>query len=144
MTGGTGSIRREIFLPHSPEHVWRALTDSERLAEWLMPNDFEPRIGHRFTFRTQPNPRAGFDGVVHCEVVECSPPSRLAYSWAAGPLDSRVSYRLEPEAEGTRLFLEHSGFDPAGPEDVWRGAEYGWTKMLGALEGVVGESAARA
>lgn len=30
-------------------------------------NDFEPRIGHRFQFRTEPAP--GFDGVVNCEVL---------------------------------------------------------------------------
>ena len=57
------SIRREIVFPQSREVVWRALTDSAALAGWLMPNDFEPRVGHRFTFRTQPNPQAGFDGI---------------------------------------------------------------------------------
>lgn len=80
----TDSIRRELVFPQSREDVWRALTDSAALAEWLMPNDFEPRVGHRFTFRTQPNPQAGFDGIVHCEVLECAPPSRLAYTWAGG------------------------------------------------------------
>ncbi|TAK79147.1 MAG: SRPBCC domain-containing protein, partial [Dehalococcoidia bacterium] len=107
----TESIRRELTFPQSPETVWRALTDSARMAEWLMPNDFEPRVGHHFTFRTQPNPQAGFDGIVHCEVVECTPPGRLVYTWAGGGVDTRVTYQVEPEGAGTRLHFEQSGFD---------------------------------
>ncbi|MBI2916745.1 MAG: SRPBCC domain-containing protein [Chloroflexi bacterium] len=142
----TKSIQREIVFPQSREDVWRALTDSAVLAEWLLPNDFEPRVGHRFTFRTQPNPQAGFDGIVHCEVLECAPPSRLAYSWAGGPVvNTKVSYRLEPDGTGTRVFFEHSGFDVSQPwgESAFQGAEFGWGKMLDQLSGVVAGLAAR-
>ena len=87
----TNAIQREILVPQSRERVWRSLTESALLAEWMFPNDFEPRIGHRFTFRVPPNPKVGFDGLtVHCEVLECEPPSRLAFSWSAGA-DARYS-----------------------------------------------------
>jgi len=80
----TKTIRREILIPQPREQVWRALTDSIALAEWMYPNDFEPRVGHHFTFRVPPNPKVGFDGIiVYCEVIECEPPSRLTYSWPA-------------------------------------------------------------
>ena len=140
----TESIRREIAFPQSREDVWQALTDSAALAEWLMPNDFEPRVGHRFTFRTQPNPQAGFDGIVHCEVLECVPPSRLAYSWAGGGLDTRVSYRLEPDGDGTRVFFEQSGFDLSQPwgDASFRGAEAGWDRMHERLAHVIAGLAA--
>ncbi len=36
------------------ETVWRAITDPVRLARWLLENDFEPRVGHRFTLREAP------------------------------------------------------------------------------------------
>ncbi|MBI4218974.1 MAG: SRPBCC domain-containing protein [Chloroflexi bacterium] len=130
----TDSIRREIRFPQSREDVWRALTDSAVLARWLLPNDFEPRIGHRFTFRTQPNPQAGFDGIVHCEVLECTPPSVLAYTWAGGPVKTRVSYRLEPDGRGTRFLFEQSGFES---QQALKGAEYGWTRMLDQLTKVL-------
>src|SRR5262249_54956624 len=54
------------------------------------------------TFRVPPNPEAGFDGiVVRCQVLECEPPSRLAYSWSAGPIiDTQVIDRLEPDVTG--------------------------------------------
>lgn len=141
----TESIRREIVVPRSPEEVWRALTDSAALAEWMYPNDFKPRVGHRFTFQVPPNPQAGFDGIVRCEVLECAPPSRLAYSWAGGPVvGTIVRYRLEPQSDGTRLFFEHSGFDLSQPwgDQALKGAEFGWEKMLKALSRVVAGQAA--
>jgi uncharacterized protein YndB with AHSA1/START domain len=143
----TESIRRELSVPQSQEQVWRALTDSTSLAEWMYPNDIEPRVGHRFTFRVPPNPKVGFDGMtVRCEVLECEAPSRLAFSWSARGLgDTRVSFRLEPDGEGTRVFFEHSGFDVSHgwTKQAFRGAEFGWAKMLEQLPAVVADLAAR-
>lgn len=138
------TIQRELTLPQPPEQVWQALTESATLAEWMFPNDFEPRVGHRFTFRVPPDPRVHFEGLtVHCEVLECEPASRLVFSWSAGGpvVDTRVSFRLEPEGQGTRLFFEHSGFDLAQPfgEQAFQGAEFGWAKMLAQLSSVVSD-----
>jgi uncharacterized protein YndB with AHSA1/START domain len=143
----TDTIRREIRIPQPREQVWRALTESATLAEWMFPNDFEARVGHHFTFRVPPNPKVGFDGlIVHCEVVECESPSRLAFSWSAGGavVNTRVSFRLEPDGDGTRVHFEHSGFDISQPfgEQAVRGAEFGWAKMLKQLVAVVAGSAA--
>lgn len=102
------TLRFEECYPHAPEKVWRALTDSQAIAQWLMPNDFEPRLGHRFQFRTKPAP--GFDGIVNCEVLEIDPPNKLVYSWNGGGLATQVVWTLEKIPEGTRLRLDHSGF----------------------------------
>jgi uncharacterized protein YndB with AHSA1/START domain len=145
------TIRREILIPQPREQVWRALTESATLAEWMFPNDFEPRVGHRFTFQVPPNPKVNFDGlVVCCEVLECEPPSgsvggRLAFSWSAGGLEgTQVSFRLEPDGEGTRVLFEHSGFDVTQPwgEQAFKGAEFGWAKMLNQLTAVIAGLAA--
>ncbi|MFJ8582012.1 SRPBCC domain-containing protein [Micromonospora sp. NPDC093277] len=109
------SIAVDQFLAHPPARVWRVLTDSDLLARWLMPNDFRPVPGHRFTFRTTPRPGQDFDGVVHCEVLELDEPRRLRWAWRGGHLDTVVTWTLVPEGRGTRLFLEHSGFDPEDP-----------------------------
>jgi uncharacterized protein YndB with AHSA1/START domain len=143
----TNAIRKELVLPQSPDIVWRAITDSATLAEWMFPNDFEPRVGHEFTFRVPPNPQVSFEGLtVTCQVLECEPPrgveaGRLVFSWSAAELrDTRVSFRLEPEGDGTRVQFEHAGFDLSLPfgEQAMHGAEYGWAKMLKQL-GVLAE-----
>jgi uncharacterized protein YndB with AHSA1/START domain len=141
-----GTIQREVLFPQPREQVWRAITNSAALAEWMFPNDFEPRVGHHFTFRVPGNPEMNFDGLtVRCEVLECDPPDRLAFSWAAGgPVENtRVSFRLAPEGDGTRLFFEHSGFDVTQPfgQQALKGAEFGWAKMLKQLAAVVADAA---
>jgi uncharacterized protein YndB with AHSA1/START domain len=141
------TIQREILIPQPREHVWQAITDSATLAEWMFPNDFEPRVGHHFTFRVPPNPKMNFDGlVVRCEVLECQPPNRLIFSWSAGaPVENtQVSFQLEPDGEGTRLHFEHSGFDVAHPfgEQAFKGAEFGWAKMFKQLADAVARLAA--
>lgn len=136
MTEDLGTIRVDEFLPQPPARVWRALTDPGLLARWLMPNDFRLAVGHRFTFRTDPIPGAGFGGVGHCEVLAFEENVSLALAWRAAPddpsdLDSTVTFTLAPEGAGTRLFIEHTGFDPDDPHQLfarkmmgggWRGA----------------------
>jgi len=134
----TNTIQREILIPLPVDQVWPAISSSAALAEWMFPNDFEPRVGHHFTFHVPPNPEVGFEGlVVRCEVLECSPPNRLVFSWSAGgPVENTtVSFRLEPDGGGTRIHFEHAGFDFTQPygKQAFHGAEYGWTKMLGQL-----------
>lgn len=144
----SNTIRKEMHFPQPREQVWHAITDSVTLAEWMFPNDFEPRVGHQFTFKVPPNPKMNFDGLtVRCEVLECDPPKQLAFTWCAGPgpvENTRVSFRLESDGNGTRLFLEHSGFDltQAFGEQAFKGAEFGWMKMLKQLSGVINESSA--
>ena len=76
-----GSLIIEREMPHPPEKIWRALTQGALLEEWLMKNDFQPVVGHRFNFRAAPMPH--WNGVVDCEVLVVEPNSRLAYSWNA-------------------------------------------------------------
>jgi uncharacterized protein YndB with AHSA1/START domain len=128
-----GAIRTDTFLPHPPEKVWRALTDPDLLGRWLMPNDFQSRVGHRFTFRTDPVPGAGFNGVIQCEVLALDPPQLLSISWAtAGGIDTTVTWRLAPEGRGTRLFLVHDGFDDTDPQQqaAQRILDGGWRSNL--------------
>ena len=144
----TNAIRREVLIPRPPARVWRAIADRDGLAGWMYPNDFEPRVGHRFAFRVPPKPEVGFAGLtVECEVLTCEPPREggpgwLEFSWSAGGpvVDTRVSFLLEPDgAGGTRLRFEHAGFDldhPLGGR-AFKGAGYGWAQMLGRLPAVV-------
>lgn len=115
-------IRRSVEYPHPVPRVWRALTDPDAMAVWLMRNDFKPVIGHRFQFRTDPAP--GFDGIVDCEVLEIDEPRLLRISWRGGPVDATVTWQLSPTPNGTRLDFAMEGFE--GPKAV------GVSVLLGA------------
>ncbi len=75
-------------MPHPPGKVWRALTQGPLIEEWLMQNDFQPVVGHRFDFRAAPIPH--WNGVVDCQVLVVKPNQRLFYSWNAKRLGSKV------------------------------------------------------
>jgi uncharacterized protein YndB with AHSA1/START domain len=129
----TESISFEFDLQHSPEKVWRALTDPALLTEWLLPVvglKLEP--GAEFTFKTQPYP--GWDGIVNCRMLEIEAHRKLSYTWAAGDnwLDTIVTFTLTPTASGTRLSVVQSGFKPDQKKE-FGGARYGWNMMGGKL-----------
>jgi uncharacterized protein YndB with AHSA1/START domain len=125
------SIRIEREYPYPVDAVWAALTDPAQLAEWLMPNDFRAEPGHQFTFRTKPRP--GFDGVVHCEVLEIDEPHLMRYSWRAGPMrrPSTVSWELSGTPAGCRLRLRHDNLaQNAYSWFVGRTLRLGWARLL--------------
>ena len=127
----TETISFEYDLQHSPEKVWRALTDPALLAEWLLPVfDLELEPGAAFTFRTQPHP--GWDGSVDCRFLEIEPQRKLSYRWVVVDMDTVVTFTLTPTASGTRLSLVQSGFRPDQKQN-FGGARYGWKLMGGKL-----------
>jgi uncharacterized protein YndB with AHSA1/START domain len=125
----TESISFEFDLHHSPEKVWRALTDPVLLMEWLLPVvDLKLEPGAAFTFMAQPQP--GWDGIVHCRTLEVETYRKLSYTWGVpGWYDTVVTFTLTPTASGTRLSLVQSGFKPDQKQE-FGGARYGW-KMVG-------------
>src|SRR2546428_1222508 len=119
----------EYDLPHPPAKVWRALTEPELLAAWLMNNDMRPLVGQSFAFKDKPMP--WWDGIVHCEMLEIDRHKRLRYSWRAGALDTLGPWALTPTPSGgTRLALEHSGLLPDNAP-AFDGASKGWPRMVG-------------
>lgn len=132
-------IRHTWFLPGSPETVWDYLTVPELLAQWLMPSDFQPVVGHRFIFNTKPKIKLGFDGMIYCEVLEVNPLKKLVYSWKGGAgngkisLDSIVTWTLTPKDNGTELQLVHSGFKGMRNYIPYLIMGKGWNKIVKRL-----------
>jgi uncharacterized protein YndB with AHSA1/START domain len=126
-------IEREM--PHPQEKIWRALTEGSLIEAWLMKSDFQPIVGHRFSFRSTPVPN--WNGVIDSEVLVVEPKSRLSYSWASMGLESVVTWTLTPTAGGTHVRMEHSGF-PSEESASYKGAKYGWQSFIGKLDRVVG------
>jgi uncharacterized protein YndB with AHSA1/START domain len=125
------SLSLDFDLHHSPEKVWRALTDPALLAEWLLPVvGFKLEPGAAFMFKTQAYP--GWDGTVNCRLVEIEAHRKLSYTWGVPFLETVVTFTLTPTASGTRLSLLQSGFKPDQKKE-FGGARYGWTMMGGKL-----------
>lgn len=133
----------ERQMPHPPDRVWRALTQTELIADWLMENDFVATLGHRFTFRAKPLP--GWSGIVNCEVVTVEAPHRLAYRWGDGTeseigLQTVVTWTLTPQDGGTLVRMEQAGFRPQdGFAQTRMGG--GWPRILEQLERAAGAAA---
>lgn len=112
------------------EKLWSALTDSKKLAKWVLENDFEPIVGHRFQFRAVPNEY--WDGIIDGEVLVVEPPSRLSYTWAVGEEKHTVVWTLQELGEGkVNLHLEQTGISNA---QGLAGAKHGWSGWCAELE----------
>jgi len=120
-------VEREI--PHPPEKIWRALTQPDLIAEWLMKNDFTPVVDHRFSLRAD-------WGAVDCQVLAVESSKMLSYTWVAYGLESVVTWTLSPTSSGTLLRMEQSGFRP-DQKQAYNGAKVGWKHFVAALEQVL-------
>jgi uncharacterized protein YndB with AHSA1/START domain len=135
---GTGEIRTLVIekeFAHPPEKVWRALTQGALIKEWLMDNDFQPVVGHKFSFRA--TPVGTWSGVIESQVLVVEPNQKLSYSWGTLGVDTAVTWTLAATKTGTLLRMEQSGFGPEQDAN-YKGAKYGWTKFIGNMERVVG------
>ncbi|MCO1658346.1 SRPBCC family protein [Pseudonocardia humida] len=119
----TTSVTVDQFVAAPAEKVWRVLTEPELHARWWAPGDIAPVVGHRFHLEMP-----GF-GAIPCEVVEVVPHERFVYtfneSWT-------LTWQLVAEGTGTRLVLEHSGFDLDDPRDqqAFERMPRGWREVV--------------
>ena len=106
--------------PHPVAKVWRAWITPDIMAQWLMPNDSQPVVGHECTMQGTAYEKANFSG---------------------NTLRSIVTWTLKAEGKGTRVFLEQAGYHPEDPthqlaRNIMSG---GWTHgVLPKLEGRFG------
>jgi uncharacterized protein YndB with AHSA1/START domain len=143
MIKGSEQIVVEYRFPEAPAKVWRALTEPDLLAAWLMPNDIAPIIGRKFNFRAQP--MGDWNGVVDCEVLEVVPQQKLVYTWLGGStknesyghkLETTVTWTLDHSADGgTVLRLVHHGFHP--DDFAFKAMGQGWNSKGASIASVL-------
>ena len=90
----------ERELRHSPEKVWKALTDPAQLHEWA-PFDADGNLGKagnsvKLTTVGAPGPH-----ITESKVTRADAPKLLEYNWG----DFSMRWQLEPVGGGTRLTL---------------------------------------
>jgi len=135
----TRSIVIEREMPHPAEKIWRALTRGPLIEEWLMKNDFQPVVGHRFNFRATPMPH--WNGVTDCRVLVVEPNERLSYSWNASGEEAACGMntfvtRLVGAANGVTKVCRQPAASRPEEEANYQGASYGWQRFVGGLERV--------
>ena len=118
-------VNRTIEIGALPEVVFRYFTDSTRWAAWWgRGSAIDARIGGAILIR-HPN------GVeVVGEVLELRPPEHIAFTYGypsgspIAPGASRVTIRLEPLSDGTRLHLQHDFVDTTAADHHVQGWRY--------------------
>jgi uncharacterized protein YndB with AHSA1/START domain len=122
----TETIHVDQFIAQPPAKVWRMLTEPDRLASWWAAGDIRPEVGHRFTLEM------GKWGTQSCTVTAVDENRLITYTFGEGDVDWTITWRIEAEGAGSRLFLEHSGFDldEARHRNAFENMTSGWARIL--------------
>jgi uncharacterized protein YndB with AHSA1/START domain len=132
-------IRLTATTTGSPDAAWSALTEPDKVLEWF--TQVSPVAGVGAPYRLD----FGDGSVVEGTIRELEPRRRLAYSWAwldAEPTrETFVSWTIDPlPGGGTRVTLEHGGWDEAGADAATRDDHAGyWEGYLEDLVSVLDE-----
>src|SRR3954454_11442165 len=117
-------VERETMVEASPEEVWEALTDEDRLEEWLAPDvELDPVEGGEITVRDGDAERHGT-----VETVEES--ERFAFTWSRpGEGESFVEFTIEALPGGSRVTVVETPMHSASTKTA-----AGLTAMAGGWE----------
>lgn len=124
----------ETTLPHSPQHIWEALTDNAQMKEWYFNLEhFEPSVGFEFEFEGKGN--TGETYLHLCKVLEAIPTQKLKHTWVYQNIKghSEICFELTETSEGTHVKLTHEGlekFPQDHPDFARESFEKGWTQLI--------------
>lgn len=115
----TRSVLMARTVPAPVEAVWTAVTDADRLPQWLGTPQGRLEYGEMFTLYG-----------ATCQVVRCDPPRLLELSWTLMGETNTVRLTVTDRPAGTEVVVEHAGIrNPAllgyGPS---------WEERLAHLE----------
>jgi len=131
---GKLDIRFERTYPRPVGTVWAALTEPERLADWMGKSSVEPRVGGKFlTIQDSAAPMTG-------EVRVWEPPKVLEFSWSNKDApDSVVRLRAHARGKtGTRMVFTQKGVLPGRSALMMPGWQWLFDRLANVLEGKAG------
>ncbi|MBM7784544.1 SRPBCC domain-containing protein [Tenggerimyces flavus] len=118
---------RRTFADATPDEVWAACTEPERLGRWL-----GVVAGDLIEGGTVTVDLGGRDDTATCEVVRCDQPRRLTLTWQwPGEVDTALDLRLRSAGDAVELLLEHVAADSAR---LAAGYGEGWESGLWKLD----------
>jgi uncharacterized protein YndB with AHSA1/START domain len=136
-----GTVHAIVEIAAPPEAVFNALTDPAQLERWWgSDQDYRTsdwvvdlRVGGQWSCQAT-NTGDGRSSSVRGEYLAIEAPRLLEYTWCPsweGFQSSTIRCELEPTATGTRLTIDHGGFQQR-PTSASGHAE-GWQRVLGWL-----------
>lgn len=133
-------IVKTLFLKAPPDHVWKFLTEKDKLAIWFHDAEEDVRKGGDFTLVSN---SLGKEGEKLCwgKVIEFDPPRRLVHSFTHNYLqgvETLCEWTLKGADGGTVLRLEHSGWEKVKEGAFANGADHdvGWDEHFVRLRRV--------
>jgi uncharacterized protein YndB with AHSA1/START domain len=143
------ALEAVIEVAASREAVWRAVSEPERVEQWMGCLGFRSAPGSTFYMQPDAARREAGDpsGAIVCRIQSVDPPRRLAFSWAfPDNPETWVEIRLRRIPGGTHVKITHTGWDQFDPEETRRIREGLWRGWYGvalpALRRVAEDSAA--
>jgi uncharacterized protein YndB with AHSA1/START domain len=140
VTTDPGAARQEVVVSLAPEDAFRLFTDG--IQEWWPLDEgfsyggdraseihLDAQVGGRFFERFVDG-----DEFEVGQVTACEPPRRIVFTWRDPdwPANTEVEVRFVREGDGTRVLLEHRGFDGLGGDWASVAAQFGggWPRVL--------------
>ena len=144
-------VRHSVTVALPVEAAWRLFT-AETGRWWPVSDSYsihgaavtgvewEPRVGGELREVTADGETGHW-----AEVLEWEPPHRLVLAWRAGPSDrpaTEVEVRFSADGDGTRVELEHRGWERLGADGDALRESYleGWPFVIGRFEAAASPS----
>ena len=131
---------KTIYLKAPRAHVWKFLTEADRLAHWFHGGEKDVVAGGEWALVTN---SLGKEGQRICwgHVRVFEPPARLVHSFThagLGGVETLCTWDLEEAQGGTILTLTHDGFEKLGAGAFNTTAEHdkGWDEHFARLRRV--------
>lgn len=132
-----GAISKTITVEASVETAFETFT--RRIGDWwpvethsiggdsVVAVVLEERVGGRLFERSRDGEEADW-----ADVLVWEPPSRVVLRWRVNPdrEPTEVEVRFTPDADGTRVDLEHRGWERTGDEEGRAHYDSGWNAVL--------------
>lgn len=131
------AVVREVTIAASPETVFEFFTDPAKMTQWKGERvTLDPKPGG--IYRVELNDKIAAAGAY----VVIDPPRRIVFTWgwedpthAVQPGTSTVEITLEPEGDGTRVRLVHTGLPEAEREPHGQGWDHFLPRLAIAAAG---------
>lgn len=110
------TLVKTVFLKAPPAHVWRFLTEKDKLALWFHEGEADLKAGGDYLMLTNSLGKEG-TRLMTGKVLAFDPPKRLVHTFTHKMLDgveTTCAWDLVEAEGGTMLTLTHSGWEKIG------------------------------